>query len=184
MRRTPDTGSLPWLVVGSAAVALGFAGAAVWTVFRGTETTLSNRKDPPPGADGAARLPQWIWRDGGGDAAVLQTTITATDGARASIRVAADDLGELSVNGVRVGADIGPPPAVEIDLTPHLAAGANEIRIAARNSEGPAGVVAEITLSDASGSTVVRTVTDASWTDGDGRPAVTLDREPGTGKPR
>lgn len=51
MSHRDGTGSLPWIVVGGVVIGLAATGAAVWTVFRGTGTTLSNRGDAPTAPD-------------------------------------------------------------------------------------------------------------------------------------
>jgi hypothetical protein len=134
-------------VVGGVVIGLAATGAAVWTVFRGTGTTLSNRGDAPtapqdldsirsaaeaataaPGASAArpavpAKVPQWIWSQAGGDSVVLRKTIEVPERLRATARFAIDNAGELSVNGQVVGENRDWSWANEVDLTPHLTVG-------------------------------------------------------------
>jgi hypothetical protein len=90
-------------VVGGVVIGLAATGAAVWTVFRGTGTTLSNRGDAPT-------APQ-----------DLDSIRSAAEAATA--RFAIDNAGELSVNGQVVGENRDWSWANEVDLTPHLTVG-------------------------------------------------------------
>ena len=105
---------------------------------------------------------------------VLKKTIEVPERLRATARFAIDNAGELSVNGQVVGENRDWSWANEVDLTPHLTIGSNEIRISARNEGGPAGAVAEIVLKDRTQAIVLHEVTDASWVDDAGTPAKTL----------
>jgi putative heme-binding domain-containing protein len=195
MSHRDGTGALPLLVIGSAVAALAVTGAAVWTVFRGTATTLSNR---PPAEDVASdleglkeraaevtagpetptaappKVPQWIWSAPQDETTSLRKTFTVPAGVRGLVRFAIDNGGELLLNDRPLGENRDWSRATEIDLTPHLEPGPNALRIDARNEGGPAGVVAEIVLLDSAGATVVREVTDASWITADGTPANVL----------
>ena len=197
MSHRDGTGALPVLVLGAVVLGLAVTGAAVWTVFRGTESTLSNRspapdaktdleavkerateataepaKPAPPSV--SAKKPQWIWSAAGGDTVSFRKVIEITARTRGTARFAVDNAGELSINCRVVGENRDWAWANEIDLTPHLKAGRNEIQIDARNEGGPAGVVAEIVLRDAKQAVLVHEATDASWTDATGQPAKVL----------
>ena len=54
MSHRDGTGALPVLVVGAVLFGLAVTGIAAWMVFRGTGTTLSNRKPAPEAAPDTA----------------------------------------------------------------------------------------------------------------------------------
>ncbi|GAA2898294.1 rhamnosidase [Actinoplanes cyaneus] len=122
--------------------------------------------DDPVALNGA----HWIWYPEGDPASSAPAatrylrrtfTVAAADLASAQLVVTGDDTVDVWVNGVRLA---GSPRAADswkralsVDLAGSLHAGSNTIALAARNTAGPAGVLARLHAGS------VDLVTDGAW---------------------
>ncbi|MFR0357531.1 alpha-L-rhamnosidase [Streptomyces sediminimaris] len=127
---------------------------------------------------------RWIWYPEGDPANSapaatrwFRRSFDAPDGVTAAkLAITADNVYAVSVNGTEVArTDLATDnegwrrPAV-VDVLAHVRSGANVLAVSATNAtEGPAGLLAVLTLDTASGER--RIVTDASWRSTDGEPA-------------
>ena len=77
--------------------------------------------------------------------------------AQARLRITCDDKYAVSINGIQVGSDSLWSRVQEYDVSTVLRAGRNDILVRARNDDGPAGLIAELTAG------TQRISTDRSW---------------------
>lgn len=119
----------------------------------------TRQSDPYEGA-------KWLWPGTANDATFMRK-ITVREGLeRATLRLTADDMFKLSVDGQAVTGTDGKDEAwrrpITVDLTGRLSRGEHEIRIDAKNVADRAGVLAALELRYKNGSTD-RVVTDRQW---------------------
>ncbi|MBL8069219.1 MAG: family 78 glycoside hydrolase catalytic domain [Armatimonadetes bacterium] len=102
-------------------------------------------------------------------------SFTVAAGGRATVFVTADNLFSFRLNGKEVIRSTDPEAwsqVKEADLTPYLIPGKNQIEVVATNAtEGYAGLIAAIEVSDPAGSRIFHT--DGSWLS-DGQPAMVI----------
>ena len=120
----------------------------------------------------AERTGSWIWTyaetgpSPAGERASFRTTLALDNRPRkAEIVITCDNEYVAWVNGHRAGADQDWQTVESLDVGRHLKAGDNEILIICKNAgnaPNPAGLYAEIVITDASGNKS-RTATDQSW---------------------
>jgi alpha-L-rhamnosidase len=96
--------------------------------------------------------------------------------------ISADDQFTLWVNGREAGNSGGQADAwrepVIVDLTRHLVPGDNVVAVEARNTGGPAGLIARVVV-DLAGRESVVVATDGQWKEGpDGGDAAAPRRRP------
>ncbi|MBN1844362.1 MAG: alpha-L-rhamnosidase N-terminal domain-containing protein, partial [Sedimentisphaerales bacterium] len=82
--------------------------------------------------------------------------------AKARMLLSVDNELELFVNGRRAGSAAGWKPPKPLDLAGHLQAGQNALAIAAKNTDGPAGLAGKLVIAYADGSDQVIRI-DSSW---------------------
>ena len=120
----------------------------------------------------------WIWLDPVvGDRSFRKTFKLAEVPAKARLRVTADDGYSAWLNGKQIGSGRQWQRVQEYDVTTQLRAGDNALALLGRNGGGQAGVIAELTLTDAKGASQ-RMATDASW-----RASTTRDAAEGVSAP-
>ena len=137
----------------------------------GEDVSKKDTADHPEAAPSDKPVPQWIWLE---DAEPKQTVyaqttfdvpgdITAADGGKAVLVVAADNNGSFAVNGKTVGRlDQWTTPVVT-DVVKFLKPGeTNTLTIRARNEDGPAGILASLELTG-SWSGQRQVVSNADW---------------------
>jgi putative heme-binding domain-containing protein len=124
------------------------------------------------GADAPPAAPHWIWAPQSGE----HSDTAAQDGwrfkqqfrangaiRRAMLRAAADHCGaELKVNRTNVLRLEAFGPTTEVDVTPHLLAGENQIEIAVTSTGAAPAVAAQLVLEMGAGEHA-RIITDGSW---------------------
>lgn len=119
---------------------------------------------PAPAVDAPfSAAADWIWLDSANGERRFQKTFALDQApAQARLRVTGDDGYRAWVNGEEVGSGQHWQHVQEFDVTSRLRAGANVMAISAHNRGGPAGMIAELLLTDAKGGTR-RLATDATW---------------------
>ncbi len=115
---------------------------------------------------------KWVWYPEGnprqsapaGTRYFLHTVPVRTDAAitRAELVGIADNSFEARVNDRRVGEQSGWQSAGRMDIKDALKPGENTIRLAANNTDGPAGIAASVQITYADG-TMFRAVTNKDW---------------------
>ncbi len=141
-----------------------------WFVPAGRELVLSRppRGEFPPGPLRRGWLARWIWVPGQSHApdsrCFARRELTIRERPRkAQLRVAVDNHATVYVDGKRVGTVDGWIPAVAFDVTDLLSPGRHAVAIEARNSDGPAGVIAEVRVMGADGNWYSLVGTDEDW---------------------
>ena len=111
----------------------------------------------------------WIWsaeRTAGNSPAGIcyfRKTFIIPEKSQGSIDLACDDQYTLYVNGIKVAIGSGPANLQRHQLTPYLQAGRNVVAIEAiKNTPGPAGVVATISLRGTRNA-IFYMVTNSTW---------------------
>jgi hypothetical protein len=82
--------------------------------------------------------------------------------AKARLRITCDNAYTVYVNGQPVGRGSRWQSIEQYDVAKHIARGKNVIAVAAHNDGGPAGLIAELTLTGPNAQTI-RLATDATW---------------------
>ncbi|MDB5388186.1 MAG: hypothetical protein JWM11_3832 [Planctomycetaceae bacterium] len=108
----------------------------------------------------AAAEPQWIWAAEGdpktkpAENAYFRATFQVENPQSGQIEITADNAYSLWINGERIGAGINWQQIDRYDLKSRLIKGKNVIAVLGQNSDGPAGLVARITVKDTANRTV------------------------------
>ncbi len=114
----------------------------------------------------AANLPHWIWPSSApaqNEIAFLRRTFAITQTPqRAGLRAAADRRMTLFLNGTKIADVDGYQRMAKFDVTHAVKPGANVIALRAQNDSGPAGILAQLTLTYADGRTET-ILSDTSW---------------------
>jgi hypothetical protein len=109
----------------------------------------------------------WIWMPGKpkDDSTIFlrKSVEFAAVPARAWLQITADNRFVASINGHKLGQSEDWKRPAAYDVTPLVHAGKNLLEIEAYNEDGPAGVVAALSASDAEGKPLLRVVTDDTW---------------------
>lgn len=113
---------------------------------------IGHAADDPEQAPAARRIYRRIWE--------LPADVRI---ARAELTIAADDTGDVHVNGRQVALTRSLKQPLVVDVRPYLRAGQNDIRVACHNQGGPAGICARLVVATADMQELVLT-TDDTWT--------------------
>lgn len=115
-----------------------------------------------------AAEPQWIWASEGqpltspAASAYFRATFQLDDPQAGQIEITADNSYSLWINGERIGAGIDWQQIDRFDLKSRLIKGKNVIAVLGQNSDGPAGLVARVTLKDGGNRTLTAS-SGAEW---------------------
>jgi len=115
-----------------------------------------------------AAEPQWIWAAEGNPETVpaanayFRVTVSVNQPESGQIEITGDNSYSLWINGERIGAGINWQQIDRFDLTSRLLKGKNVIAVLAQNSDGPAGLVARLTVKEKGGPTITAS-TGAEW---------------------
>jgi lysophospholipase L1-like esterase len=115
-----------------------------------------------------AAEPQWIWASEGNpqttpaENAYFRVAFQLDDPQAGQVEITGDNTYSLWINGERIGAGRNWQQIDRYDLKSRLIKGKNVIAVLGQNSDGPAGVVARVTLKDAGNRTITAS-TGVEW---------------------
>jgi hypothetical protein len=108
----------------------------------------------------------WIWYPHDADAVAdrffRRTFAVAELPAKVRLRITCDNAYTVYVNGQEVGRGSRWQSIDQYDVTKHIKRGTNAVAVAAHNDGGPAGLVAELTLTGPNAERI-HVATDAAW---------------------
>jgi len=106
-----------------------------------------------------SKLPDWIWHRNAHDveSAVLRKLFKANLGQTVVVRGTCDNEMKIMLNGKEVGASTQWERPVSINVSAHLVAGENELRVIAKDQGGIAALALSVTVDDKVH------VSDSSW---------------------
>ncbi len=111
-------------------------------------------------------VPQWIWSTptaAPNEEAFFRRSLDLHRlPAKATLRLSCDNLATIYLADREIGSMDDWTTPIEVDLTPFLSSGRNDLVVHAQNQGGPAGLLAVLGLEFADGSSE-RVVTDSSW---------------------
>lgn len=116
----------------------------------------------------SAAEPQWIWAGEGNPQAApsanayFRVTFQVENPQSGQVEITADNTYSLWINGERIGAGNDWQQIDRFDVTSRLLKGKNVIAVLGQNSDGPAGLVARVTIKD-SGNRIVTASSGAEW---------------------
>lgn len=116
----------------------------------------------------AAEEPQWIWSPEGDPVkqpartVYFRVSFNVDDPRTGSLEITADNKYTVSINGDRIGAGNAWEEIDRYDIKSRLVKGKNVIGVMAENTDGPAGLVVRVTVSDKSDRPVLAS-SGANW---------------------
>ena len=116
----------------------------------------------------AAEEPQWIWSPEGDPVkqpartVYFRVSFNVDDPRTGSVEITADNKYTVSINGDRIGAGNAWEEIDRYEIKSRLVKGKNVIGVMAENTDGPAGMMARVTISDKSDRPILAS-TGASW---------------------
>lgn len=139
---------------------------ASWTRFCAVLLTFATIAPWPTAGQATLNDAHWIWsaqRRGQVSNSYFRKTFEVSGDTKGTMEITCDESYELFINGVKVATDDEWESIDSHIITPYLVPGKNAVTVAATKSDsGPAGLVAEITLTSADGQTR-RLPTNSTW---------------------